>query len=243
MNVLLRKNCARAREAQRETFFFCSRVPVLCGQFIALVVSSYKRDENKRTEAIGTRRYRRDARSFLLCTTHFPRVQRCACITSVHRAALARCVYNVHQYLWKCKISNIKKLYNAPWPWANHFSWSFQGTAENITFLSAKVEQYEIAVGRSNVEPFGFMTGVVIHMFTILAVNLLSIFDVQTLGGKVRHRSLTTLNQMRGYKGKQNFRKYFFFVSFFNEINRLFLLVSRREFANYYAFDSQMWIK
>ena len=50
---------------QRNILFLLSRVPVLYGQFIASVVSSYKRDENKRTEAIGTRnRYIRDARSF-----------------------------------------------------------------------------------------------------------------------------------------------------------------------------------
>lgn len=73
---LLRKNCARAR-ARRESetfhfFFLFSRVLVLCGQLIASVVSPYKRDENRRTEAIGTRSDR-DALSFL-CTTHFPRV-------------------------------------------------------------------------------------------------------------------------------------------------------------------------
>ena len=68
MNVYCVKLCARAREMgaeQRNILFLLSRVPVLYGQFIASVVSSYKRDENKRTEAIGTRnRYIRDARSF-----------------------------------------------------------------------------------------------------------------------------------------------------------------------------------
>lgn len=72
---------ARARdgraqlERERETFFFVPASQFSYGQFIASVVSSYKRDENKRTEAIGTRRSI-DATlvPFFYALRNFPRV-------------------------------------------------------------------------------------------------------------------------------------------------------------------------
>jgi hypothetical protein len=102
---------ASSRERERETFFFVPASQFSYGQFIASVVSSYKRDENKRTEAIGTRRSI-DATlvPFFYALRNFPRVffsffflERCACITNVHRAAQRSPI----SMEW-CKISNIK---------------------------------------------------------------------------------------------------------------------------------------